>query len=110
MFKPRLIKTESGDELVVLSRRHYEDLCRRKETSEDIEELIGDRVERGECWLAAARKERRWSQSRLARESGISQSYISKLENEYRYQKPTYKVVERLASALNVTPTHGAWG
>jgi ribosome-binding protein aMBF1 (putative translation factor) len=111
MFEPLcIIKTESGDELVVLSRRQFDDLCRGKETSDDIEDLIHDRMCGGEVWLAAARKERGWSQSRLARESGISQSYISQLENQFHQGKPSCEVVGALARAIGVTPAHGCWG
>jgi ribosome-binding protein aMBF1 (putative translation factor) len=110
MFKPCVIKTDSGDELVILSRRQYEDLCNRKETSESIEELVSKFIEGGEGWLAAERKARRWSQSRLARASGVSQSYICRLENEWCEHKPSRGIVERLASALNVDPNYGAWG
>ena len=106
MFKPHFIKTESGEELVVLSRQEFDDMRRRKETAENIEELIHDRMIEGDGWLFAARKARRWSQYRLARESGISQSYVSRLENEFRDQKPTREVVAKIAQALSVAPAY----
>lgn len=54
--------------------------------------LIGQRV-------ADARKVRDWSQIDLARRSGVSASYISRLENG-EYQRPSHEKLSAIASAL----------
>lgn len=50
--------------------------------------------------LKALRVKKGWSQSRLARESGVSQTYISELEAGK--SAPTVPVVQKLARALGV--------
>lgn len=51
--------------------------------------------------LKALRQARGWSQTRLARESGVSQTYISDLEAGK--SAPTLPLAKRLAVALGVT-------
>ncbi len=109
MFTARFLTTDSGDELVVISRCEYDALRRKAETEEDVETVVADAMEGGDEWLAAARKARRWSQARLARESELSQSYISQLENERCSVKPTRETIVKLARALRVSPNYGAW-
>lgn len=51
--------------------------------------------------LKALRVKKGWSQSRLARESGVSQTYISELEAGK--SAPTVPVVQKLARALGTS-------
>lgn len=45
------------------------------------------------------------SQSELSKMSGISQSYISRLENnDFFHKSPTLNVLEQIAIALQITP------
>ena len=44
------------------------------------------------------------SQSKLSRLTGISQSYISKIESET--QTPTLETIDKIAKALDVCPIH----
>ena len=50
--------------------------------------------------LRILRQAKGWSQTRLARESGVSQTYISDLEAGR--SNPTVPVLKRLAAALGV--------
>ena len=50
--------------------------------------------------LKTLRRAKGWSQTRLARESGVSQTYISDLEAGR--SNPTVPVLKRLAAALGV--------
>lgn len=51
--------------------------------------------------LRLLRDRQGWSQSELARRSGVSQTYISELEAGKK--QPTVPIVRRLAAALGVT-------
>jgi transcriptional regulator with XRE-family HTH domain len=57
--------------------------------------VIGDRVKAG-------REQRQWSQYDLARESGVSQSAIAKIETGQR-PRPSGNVLQKLARALDTT-------
>jgi transcriptional regulator with XRE-family HTH domain len=52
-------------------------------------------------YLRTARKQRRWTQARLAAVSGIPQNVISKLETHIP-KRETYQAMARLAEALAV--------
>lgn len=51
--------------------------------------------------LVAFRKAKGWSQQKLSEKSGVSQTYISELEADKKH--PTVFIVQKLASALDVT-------
>lgn len=51
--------------------------------------------------LAELREARGWSKNRLAKESGVSQSFVSEIEAGTG--KPTVEVLSRLCDSLNVT-------
>jgi DNA-binding XRE family transcriptional regulator len=91
MGKPQIITSPSGDELVVLSRRDYEDLvdalaARKVEAAlaAGREELLT--AEEAAALIAAPtpltfwRKKRGRTQSQLAAEIGVSQNFLSDLE------------------------------
>jgi DNA-binding XRE family transcriptional regulator len=91
MGKPRIITSPSGEELVVLPRRDYEDLvdelaARKVDaaltagheellSTEDTADLIAAPTP-----LAFWRQKRGKTQSQLAAEIGISQNFLSELE------------------------------
>jgi transcriptional regulator with XRE-family HTH domain len=52
--------------------------------------------------LRQLRQEKGWSQEAFADEAGLHRTYISDLERSAR--NPTITVVDKLASALGVTP------
>lgn len=52
--------------------------------------------------LRVLRQERGWSQEAFADEAGLHRTYISDLERGAR--NPTITVVDKLATALGVTP------
>lgn len=51
--------------------------------------------------LTKLRELKRWSQSKLAVEAGVSQGYISALERGEK--QPTIPIVKKLAAALGVS-------
>lgn len=91
MVKPQIITSPSGDELVVLPRRDYEDLvdalaARKVEVAlaAGREELLT--AEKAAALVAAPtplafwRKHRGKTQSQLAADVGVSQNFLSDLE------------------------------
>ena len=52
--------------------------------------------------LRQLRQDKSWSQEAFADEAGLHRTYISDLERGAR--NPTIKVVDKLATALEVTP------
>src|SRR5215207_9959088 len=99
MNKPQTIQTPSGEEMVVLSRAEYDALVSATEDLEDIlaaerslariaageEELITD-AEMSDYLdaptpLAFWRKKRGLTQAALAERVGVTQAYLSEIEN-----------------------------
>lgn len=60
---------------------------------------VSDRLAKN---LRLLRKEKGWSQEMFADEAGLHRTYISDLERGAR--NPTITVVDKLATALGVTP------
>lgn len=58
--------------------------------------------------IKAARKKKKYTQSFLAKKTGISQGYISKLENT-NIHSPTIKEILIISKALNLCPIHLAY-
>lgn len=54
--------------------------------------------------LREARKQQGWTQERLADESGVDQTTISRLETDPK-PNPTRETIERLAKALGIAPS-----
>lgn len=54
--------------------------------------------------LKCYRKKNNLTQRQIARKTGLSQSYISKLEKQEVLHSPTVKQVISLADALNISP------
>jgi DNA-binding XRE family transcriptional regulator len=94
----QFLKTDSGEELVVLSRRDYDALLARAgdEEAEDrmtvliaaeargekpLPKEVSAAVLSGDTLLKALRKWRGMTQDELASASGVNQGYISELEN-----------------------------
>ena len=97
MGKPQIITTESGEELVVLSRREYEALAARQVEGEPgqpaagriraqtaggvpIPESVLQEIEAAPSPIAPLREWRGLTQAELAAAAGISQGYLSALE------------------------------
>ena len=92
MNEPRIIRTPGGEELVLLTLDEYEDLRdaaiateRTLALAEGREELISS--EELDVYLASPtplafwRKKRNLTQTALARDVGVSQNFLSDIEN-----------------------------
>lgn len=122
MDDPQIIKTPSGDEMVVLSRDDYDDLVaaladaedrlavnalRHAELSrgvvaplhEDIVAMLAD----GHSRLAAARKMRSLRPEELAGESGVDVGIINSVESGLDDLTPDQAA--KLAAALGIPPS-----
>lgn len=121
MSKPQIIRTPSGEELVVLPRAEYEALVERAdydaEDEDDVAlydarkaELAADGVVlppevsaavlRGDSRLKAIRNWRGETQMRLEFKTGIGQGYLSDLESGRPTGTP--ETIGKLAQALDV--------
>lgn len=116
----QIIKTPSGDELVVLPRAEYDALVRAAEdAAEDAADIamydrrkadavgaaalpapVSDAILAGDSVIKAWRKYRKMSQSDLAAATGLAQGFISDLESGRRSVTPA--TAEKLAQALDV--------
>jgi len=126
MADPQFLKTQTGDELVVLTRAEYDALvARAAEAEEDAADigiydackadLVAGRDQpvppevtaamlRGDSLLKAIRKWRGLSQTELAERAGLGQGYLSDLEA--RRRRGTTETLEALTKALEIDP---AW-
>jgi hypothetical protein len=121
MSGPQIIRTASGEELVVLSRAEYEALMARgDEDAEDAADVaiydarkaeltaggealppeVSAAILRGDSRLKAIRKWRQETQLYLQSQTGIGQGYLSDLESGRR--TGTVETLEKLALALKV--------
>jgi len=121
MSEPQIIRTPSGEELVVLPRAEYEALLARgDQDAEDEEDIaiydarkaalaaggdilppeVGAAILRGESRLKAIRNWRNETQLHLSFKTGIGQGYLSDLENGRKAGTP--ETIAKLANALNV--------
>ncbi|WP_026595476.1 helix-turn-helix domain-containing protein [Methyloferula stellata] len=121
MSVPQIIRTPSGEELVVLPRAEYEALLERAaqgaEDADDVAVYDARKAElaaggvvlppdvtaailRGETRLKAIRNWREETQLHLNFKTGISQGYLSDLESGRRTGTP--ETIAKLAQALNV--------
>jgi DNA-binding XRE family transcriptional regulator len=119
MNKPQIIKTPDGAEMVVLPKSEYEGLLSALEDVEDIllaerslariasgqEELITsaemEKYLDATTPLAFWRKKRGLTQAALAKEVGVTQAYLSEIENGKKEAR--IGVLKDLAAALKVT-------
>lgn len=120
MTAPQIIRTPSGDELVVLPRTEYEALLERAGHDEDADDVaiydarkaesaaggvalppeVSAAILRGDSRLKAIRKWRDETQLHLEFKTGIGQGYLSDLESGRRTGTP--ETIAKLAQALNV--------
>jgi len=120
MDKPQIIRTPSGEEMVIISRHEYERLraaaydedaddaaiyhARKAELASDPEARLPAEVSaamlRGDSRLRALRRWRGLTQSALAAKCEIGQGYLSDIENRRRAGRA--ETLERLAKALDV--------
>ncbi len=112
----QILKTASGEELVVLTRRDYDALLARlgDEDAEDrmtillaaeaggeapLSDAVSTAVLSGDSLLRAVRNWRGLTQTQLAEAAEIGQSFLSELEN--RAKSASQETAARLAKALN---------
>jgi hypothetical protein len=121
MSAPQIIRTPSGDELVVLPQAEYEALLERAGREDDAADDIAiydarkaalavggvvlppevsAAILRGETRLKAIRNWRDETQPHLNFKTGISQGYLSDLESGRRAGTP--ETIAKLAEALKV--------
>jgi hypothetical protein len=121
MNAPQIIRTSSGEELVVLPRAEYEALLEHADyEGEDADDVaiydarkaelaasgvvlppeVSAAVLRGESRLKAIRNWREETQTHLNFKTGIGQGYLSDLESGRRTGTP--ETLAKLAQALNV--------
>jgi hypothetical protein len=122
MNELQIIRTPTGDELIVLPRADYEALLARAATADEDDEDIAIYDARkaelaiagngtvpaeisaamltGDSFLHAIRKWRGKTQSAVAELAGIQQGYLSDLESGRRNGAPD--TLERLARVLDV--------
>jgi DNA-binding XRE family transcriptional regulator len=119
----QIIRTESGEELVVLPRREYVALLARAgdEAAEDemtgilvdetkaaiargeevaLPEAVWQAIEAGESPVKVLRKHRGLTQAELAAVAGVSQGYVAELEAGRKTGAP--ETLKALARALGV--------
>jgi hypothetical protein len=120
MDAPQIIRSPSGEELVVLPRAEYEALLARANEAEDADDVaiydarkaemaagggvlppeVSAAILRGDSRLKAIRKWRAETQMHLESKTGIGQGYLSDLESGRRTGTP--ETIAKLAEALNV--------
>jgi hypothetical protein len=121
MSGPQIIRTQGGEELVVLPRAEYEALLDRAgDGAEDADDIaiydarkaelatgggvlppeVSAAILRGESRLKAIRTWRGETQLHLTFKTGIGQGYLSDLENGRRMG--TAETIAKLAQALDV--------
>jgi hypothetical protein len=121
MSGPQIIRTPSGEELVVLPRAEYEALLERADHgAEDADDVaiydarkaelaaggvvlppeVSAAILRGDSRLKAIRSWRGETQQHLEFKTGIGQGYLSDLENGRR--TGTSETIAKLAQALDV--------
>jgi DNA-binding XRE family transcriptional regulator len=121
MSRPQIIRTPSGEELVVLPRAEYEALLARADRdAEDADDVaiydarkaelatgsgvlppeVSAAILRGDSRLKAIRNWRGETQLHLTSATGISQGYLSDLESGRRTGTP--ETLAKLAQALHV--------
>lgn len=124
MNAPQIIKTSTGEELVVIPKADYEALLHAAEEAlEDAADVaiyderkadlktekvlpadVTMNVLRGSSRLKALRNWRKLTQAELAATIGVSQGFLSDLESNRR--KPSEQTSAKLAKALDVP---GEW-
>jgi DNA-binding XRE family transcriptional regulator len=109
------IEDSHGKKAVILSMETYQEIKEQLEELEDIESYIKSKGEKEETFplemverlllgegpkIKAMREYRGYSLTALAKLIGISEAYLSQIENQKR--KGSIEVYRKLAEALNV--------
>jgi hypothetical protein len=120
MDEPQIIRTPSGDEMVIIPRAEYEALlaAAHDEDQDDVAiydarkaalsvsrngtlpRSVGEAMLKGDSVLRALRRWRAMTQSELAAKADVGQGYLSDLEN--RRRAGAAETIQRLARALDV--------
>jgi transcriptional regulator with XRE-family HTH domain len=112
MGEPKMIITPGGEEVVMLTREDYEDLCDRLAAAEaqaalarGEDELLSQQevmaLLKAPTPLHFWRRKRGLSQEALAEALGITQAYVSELENGHR--RGDVRLYRHAAERLRVT-------
>jgi DNA-binding XRE family transcriptional regulator len=113
----QLLKTDSGDELIVMSRRDYDALLAAAgdEDAEDrmtaliaeerrregvVPSEVTDLMRQGNSLLKSFRLWRGKTQNEVAESAGIAQVFLSEIEA--RAKTPSHETLNRIASALDI--------
>ena len=127
MSKHQIIRTESGEELVVLPRAEHDallaaagdeeaELRALKRIADDasgriaagddflLPDWLSDAIMRGETPIKAARQRLGLTQAAVATRLQITQGYLSEVES--RRKMPSSDLAAKLAAALDVEPKH----
>lgn len=109
------VEDSTGKKAVIISLEHYQEIQERLEELEDVKsylevksessetlpfDVVSKLVERNESKVKIIRKYRGYSIIELASKVGITESYLSQIENEKR--KGTIEIYKQLAKALNI--------
>ena len=117
MSKPQIIRTRSGEELVVISRRDYDSMRARlgDEEAEDAMDVrilkeragdvafplsVWDEIDASPSPVRPLRRWREFTQEELAAKAGISQGYLSEIETGKKTGDVT--TLRAIAAALGV--------
>ena len=121
MAEPQIIRTPSGEELVVLTRADYDSLlealaeaeeeaadvalydarkAEARETASVLPAEVSAALLKGARLLEALRDWRGMTQTRLAEATGLAQGYLSDLERGRRGGTP--ETLARIADALDI--------
>ena len=118
MAHPQYIETPGGEQMVLLPRKEYEQLCEAAEDTADVlafdearrrlavgeEEMIpaefADRILDGENPIRVWREYRHLSVKNLAEKAEISASYLSQIEGGVR--EGSISTMKALATALSL--------
>lgn len=115
---PVMTKTPKGDDIVILSRKEYDDLLSRREDAADAAKLRASRARRAageetlssddvKALLAAKsplafwRARRGLTQAALAKDAGVAQGFVSEIEAGKK--TGDVKTLQRIAVALKVS-------
>ena len=120
MNDPQIIRSPTGEEMVVLSKAEYEALLLLLEEAEEdaddraiydlrkaelgaappLPSAVSSAMLRGDSLLKALREWKGMTQSNLAKASGLGQGYLSDMEN--RKRTASKETLERIAKILQL--------
>ena len=120
MNDPQIIRSPTGEEMVVLPKAEYDALLQQLEEAEEdaddramydlrkaelgaappLPSAVSSAMLRGDSLLKALREWKGMTQSNLAKASGLGQGYLSDMEN--RKRTASKETLERIAKILQL--------